>query len=75
MRWLARHAAVVAQAMGKPAVVGAAGLVVDDGSVWAGGRTVPEGMLVTIDGTGGEVVVGRPRVVAGAADPHPDWLL
>jgi pyruvate,orthophosphate dikinase len=43
--------------------------------VRAGGRTVPEGTLVTIDGTGGEVVVGRAPVVAGAAGPHLERLL
>ncbi|MGC5009698.1 pyruvate, phosphate dikinase [Streptosporangium sp. DT93] len=73
----ASHAAVVARAMGKPAVVGAAGLTVDvaAGCVRAGGRTVPEGTIVTIDGTGGEVVVGSPRVVTAATDPHLRRLL
>ncbi|GAA2999862.1 pyruvate, phosphate dikinase [Streptosporangium longisporum] len=73
----ASHAAVVARAMGKPAVVGAADLTVDVAAacVRAGGRTVPEGTLVTIDGTGGEVVVGSPRVVTSATDPHLRRLL
>ncbi|MEH1100484.1 pyruvate, phosphate dikinase [Micromonospora sp. CPCC 205561] len=61
----ASHAAVVARAMGKPAVVGAAELRIDvpGGRVRAGGRALPEGTLVTVDGTGGVVVVGAPRVV------------
>ncbi len=60
----ASHAAVVARAMGKPAVVGVSDLTVDvaDAAVRAGGHTVPEGTLITIDGTGGEVVlVGSQR--------------
>jgi pyruvate, orthophosphate dikinase len=73
----ASHAAVVARAMGKPAVVGAADLAVDvaAAAVRARGHTVPEGTLVTIDGTGGEVVVGSPRVVTAAAGPHLPRLL
>ncbi|CAL9283603.1 pyruvate, phosphate dikinase [Streptomyces sp. SudanB182_2057] len=73
----ASHAAVVARAMGKPAVVGVAGLVVDpDGAgVTAAGRTIPEGTLVTIDGTSGDVALGRPRVVTDAADAHVHRLL
>ncbi|MFI5880288.1 pyruvate, phosphate dikinase [Streptomyces sp. NPDC051554] len=71
------HAAVVARSMGKPAVVGAAGLTVDaaDGCVRAGGRTLPEGTLIAVDGTSGEVVVGEPRIVAAATDPHLHQLL
>ncbi|MFD8994233.1 pyruvate, phosphate dikinase [Streptomyces abikoensis] len=73
----ASHAAVVARAMGKPAVVGVAGLVVDhDGaSVTAAGRTLPEGTLITIDGTSGDVALGSPRVVTDAADEHVHRLL
>jgi pyruvate, orthophosphate dikinase len=73
----ASHAAVVARSMGKPAVVGAADLSVDAAaaSVRAGERVVPDGTLVAIDGTGGEVVVGTPRVVAAAGDPHLARLL
>ncbi|MEU4770763.1 pyruvate, phosphate dikinase [Micromonospora sp. NPDC023644] len=72
----ASHAAVVARAMGKPAVVGATGLTVDvaGACVRAGGRTFPEGTLVTVDGAGGEVVVGSPRVVT-APDVHLRRLL
>jgi pyruvate, orthophosphate dikinase len=63
------HAAVVARAMGKPAVVGATDLTVD-AAVRAGGRTLPEGALIAIDGTGGEVVIGSPRIVTDATGPH-----
>jgi pyruvate, orthophosphate dikinase len=73
----ASHAAVVARAMGKPAVVGIADLTVDvaAASVRARGRTVPEGTLITIDGTGGEVVIGSPRIATAATDPHLHKLL
>ncbi|NEB05176.1 pyruvate, phosphate dikinase [Streptomyces sp. SID13726] len=71
------HAAVVARAMGKPAVVGAASLVVDDAAacVRVDGRTLPEGTLIAIDGTGGEVVVGEPPVAAATTDPQLHRLL
>ncbi|MEX3102501.1 PEP-utilizing enzyme [Streptomyces sp. ST1015] len=59
----ASHAAVVARALNKPAVVGAQG------------SALPEGTLVTIDGTTGEVALGTPRVLAGAPDPHVHRLL
>jgi pyruvate, orthophosphate dikinase len=71
----ASHAAVVARAMGRPAVVGATGLTVEVASVRAGGRTVPEGTIIAIDGTGGEVVLGGARTVTAAADPHLERLL
>ncbi|MFJ9846117.1 pyruvate, phosphate dikinase [Kitasatospora sp. NPDC101155] len=56
------HAAVVARSMGKPAVVGAIGLTVDIAvaTVRAGGRSLPEGTLIALGGTSGEVVVGTP---------------
>ena len=44
--------------MGKPAVVGVAGLTVTDGFVRAGGRTIPDGTVIAIDGTSGLVVLG-----------------
>jgi pyruvate,orthophosphate dikinase len=73
----ASHAAVVARAMGKPAVVGIADLTVDvaGAAVRAGGRSVPEGARIAIDGTGGVVVVGSPRIVTTAAGPHLHRLL
>lgn len=67
----ASHAAVVARAMGKPAVVGVADLVVSGPVVRVGDRTIGPGETVTIDGTSGEVVLGRP----GLAPPPPDPAL
>jgi pyruvate,orthophosphate dikinase len=71
----ASHAAVVARSMGKPAVVGVADLVVGADSVTVGERVVGVGELIAIDGTGGEVALGQPRVVTAAADPHLHRLL
>jgi pyruvate, orthophosphate dikinase len=73
----ASHAAVVARAMGKPAVVGVAGLTVDEAgaSARAGVRSVPEGAGIAIDGTGGEVVLGTPRVATTGSDRHVRRLL
>jgi pyruvate,orthophosphate dikinase len=59
----ASHAAVVARAMGKPAVVG------------VGELALSEGTLITIDGTSGEVVLGEPRIVTTTADAHLQRLL
>ncbi|WP_204026112.1 pyruvate, phosphate dikinase, partial [Sinosporangium siamense] len=62
------HAAVVARAMGKPAVVGVTDLVVDVTSIRAGEHTIGEGTLVTIDGTSGEVALGSPPITTNTAD-------
>jgi pyruvate,orthophosphate dikinase len=71
------HAAVVARSLRKPAVVQATGLTVDDaaGCVRAGDRMVAEGELVTIDGIGGEVVLGDPGTVPAETDRHLGRLL
>jgi len=71
----ASHAAVVARAMGKPAVVGITNLTVTDTSIRAGERTIPEGTLIAIDGTSGEVVIGSPQLTTPDADPHLRRLL
>lgn len=71
----ASHAAVVARSMNTPAVVGVAELTVGPGSIRVGDRRVPEGTLVTIDGTGGDLVLGEPRVTRGETGPHLRRLL
>ncbi|WP_433211953.1 pyruvate, phosphate dikinase [Microtetraspora malaysiensis] len=71
----ASHAAVVARTMGKPAVVGAVDLTVDGTSIRVGGRILGEGTTITIDGTSGEVALGRPRAATGAAGAHLHRLL
>jgi pyruvate,orthophosphate dikinase len=54
------HAAVVARGMGKPCVVGAEALQVDEraGKVRSNGRVLKEGDELSIDGSTGEVFVG-----------------
>jgi pyruvate,orthophosphate dikinase len=71
------HAAVVARSMGRPAVVGVAGLTVDPatGLIRTVTRSLPEGTLMTIDGTGGELVTGAAGTTAGDAGPHLARLL
>ena len=58
---LTSHAAVVGRQMGKPAVVGAGDLQVDEAHrrIWVGGRTVQEGDFISFDGLTGEVKIGQ----------------
>src|SRR5207248_5898235 len=55
------HAAVVARGMGRPCVVGASSIQVDvrAGKLVAGGVTLKQGDVITLDGSKGEVMVGR----------------
>ncbi len=55
------HAAVVARGMGKPCVSGAGALRIDyaGGTVTAGGTTLKQGDLITVDGSTGQVLAGR----------------
>jgi pyruvate,orthophosphate dikinase len=65
------HAAVVARAMGRPCVSGASALVIDvvAKSMSVGARKFGEGDIITIDGTTGEVIVGRvPTIAAELAE-------
>jgi pyruvate, orthophosphate dikinase len=64
------HAAVVARGMGKPCVVGAGDLEVDEhaGEVRAAGRVLREGDDLSIDGSTGEVI-------AGALESHPSEVV
>jgi pyruvate,orthophosphate dikinase len=69
------HAAVVARGLGKPCVVGAGELDVDEEVVRVAGQVFREGDFLSIDGTTGEVLAGslvtRPsevlRVLLGGA--------
>ena len=63
------HAAVVARGMGKPCVAGAGMLRVDyrTQTMSAGGATMKKGEILTIDGSTGQVLVGKvPMQRAGA---------
>ncbi len=59
------HAAVVARGMGKPCVVGAQALQVDEraGHVSVNGRQISEGDWITVDGSTGKVFAGQTSLV------------
>lgn len=69
------HAAVVARGMDLPAVCGVAGLIVTSSSATFPGGEVHDGDEVTIDGTTGEVFVGRLPLVEPPPDPRMTFLL
>jgi pyruvate, orthophosphate dikinase len=68
------HAAVVARGMGKPCVAGAGALRVDyqAQTVSAGGVTMKKGDIVTIDGSTGQVLAGKPEL-AGEFGTLMQW--
>ena len=59
------HAAVVARGMGKPCVSGAGTLRVDyaKGVLLAGGHQLKKGDFITIDGSTGQVLLGRVKML------------
>jgi pyruvate, orthophosphate dikinase len=71
------HAAVVARGMGKPAVTGAATVVVDvaGASCHVGSLDIREGAPITIDGTAGRVFSGEMPLVEPESIPELDRLL
>jgi pyruvate,orthophosphate dikinase len=67
------HAAVVARSMGLPCVAGAEALHIDYAArtMQAGGVTVREGEMISIDGTTGEIYAGElPTIEARYEDEH-----
>ena len=62
----ASHAAVVARGWGKPCVVGCEALVIEEseGRIKIGGQVVQVGEFVTINGTNGEIMVGKVPTIA-----------
>src|SRR5712671_1668727 len=69
----ASHAALVARGMGRPCIVGASKVAVDEAgrTLSVAGRTVKEGEEITIDGTTGEVYVGNvPTIEAQSLNKH-----
>ncbi len=62
----ASHAAVVARGWGKPCVVGCEAVKINEaaGSITIGGQTVKVGEFVTINGTTGDVMIGKVPTVA-----------
>src|SRR5581483_3537254 len=71
---LVSHAAVVARGWGKPAVVGAEGVRISGKSFTAGGVTVREGDVISIDGSTGRVIHGEAELV-GAEVPEEFELI
>ncbi len=71
------HAAIVARQLGLPAVVGSEGMNIDleSRSFEAGGVTIAEGDLITVDGTSGNVMRGEAPLVAGEITPELERLL
>jgi pyruvate,orthophosphate dikinase len=59
------HAAVVARGMGKPCVSGAGSIRVDYGRgvMTVGGQTFKQGDIISIDGSTGQVLLGRIRMI------------
>jgi pyruvate,orthophosphate dikinase len=72
---LVSHAAVVARGWGIPAVVGADTVKISGTSFTAGGATVGEGDVISIDGTTGQVVLGEVELATSEAPPELDTLL
>ncbi len=74
---LVSHAAVVARGLGKPAVCGAAELVVDEHARTAhtGTTTIHEGDVLTVDGTSGQVFVGAALLTVPEPGPELVTLL
>jgi len=69
----ASHAALVARGMGRPCIVGAQKVLVDEAKrqFSVDGTTVKEGEDVTIDGTTGEIYAGRvPTIEARSLSRH-----
>ena len=55
------HAAVIARGMGRPCVCGARALRIDEKgeALYAGSRKLERGAMITIDGSSGEVILGK----------------
>ncbi|MGR3433617.1 MAG: putative PEP-binding protein [Shimia sp.] len=71
------HAAVIGRGLGLPCVVGASGIQVraSKRELRAGGRTLREGDVITVDGTTGQVLVGAARMVEAGLDDAVHTLL
>lgn len=71
------HAAVVARAMGKPAVVGAESISVNvrDKTLTCQGIVLKEGDIITVDGTNGEFIIGVTDLEKPSVGNDTDTLL
>ena len=70
------HAAVVARQFGVPCVVGASSVRIDleKRTMEAGGKVVKEGEWISVDGTSGEVFLGKISTSAPTLDEQTDLL-
>ncbi|MBN8866252.1 MAG: pyruvate, phosphate dikinase [Solirubrobacterales bacterium] len=74
----ASHAAVVARGIGRPAICGVNGLVVDEEAgtaTTAEGRVIREGDLLSVDGHVGRVMAGAVAMAPSQPDPRLAQLL
>jgi len=71
------HAAVIGRGLGVPCVVGATGMQIDERrkTVRAGGHTLSEGDMLTVDGTNGVVLIGEVALLEPALDDRFTTLL
>jgi phosphoenolpyruvate-protein kinase (PTS system EI component)/DNA-binding PadR family transcriptional regulator len=72
---LGSHAAIVARGWGKPAVVGAVDVHVVDGGIEINGKSIKEGDLITIDGSSGNVYIGKLDISSQDAPAELQQLL
>ncbi|MEY4366364.1 MAG: pyruvate phosphate dikinase [Actinomycetota bacterium] len=72
---LVSHAAVVARGWGTPAVVGAEAVEISGNAFTAGGATVREGEWISLDGTTGEIMVGRLELKGSKPPKEFDTIL
>jgi pyruvate,orthophosphate dikinase len=72
---LVSHAAVVARGWGKPAVVGAEAVRIQGNGFSVGGHTVHQGMVISINGTSGEVVLGEVALSSAAPPDEFETIL
>lgn len=68
------HAAVVARSWGIPAVTGAKRVLLTDGGICIDDTFLPEGSVVTVDGTSGRLFVGDQRADRERELPELDTL-
>ncbi len=72
---LVSHAAVVAHGWGTPAVVGAEAIKIEGSQFSVGDTVVKQGDWLSLDGTTGDVVVGKLEMVASKPPAEFDILL
>jgi len=72
---LVSHAAVVARGWGTPAIVGAESVKISGSSFTVNGVTVNEGDWLSLDGTTGEVMLGKLALMASKPPKEFDTIL